>query len=331
MTIEIGRLHSFWVGKEVTPGTAVAPTLWVPVENGNVKPIIETEKDESGFGTISAAADAHVTKQSSELTFKGNYRPQSFWFILLGTLGTAAAPVLVETGVYTHAFSVANNNSHPSFTFIHDNQTQEEQVTYCMIDTLSLSFAAWKYVKFDAKLKWQVQTDTTWNTPSFLSTKDDPMLVSKASIKFATDIAGLSGASRVWVINAKVTIEKNLEQIFSTMTSATEALAFTTQHNKDLRVKWDFEIVYDAKTYKDLVIAGTKKAIEIQVDWRNLIGATKYDGLTIQLASVILEDWGVSDDNNGIVTQTFGFTGLYKLAETKQITISIQNARSAQY
>lgn len=96
-------------------------------------------------------------------------------------------------------------------------------------------------------------------------------------------------------------------------------------------MKGDFEIVYDLNTYRDLATAGTLQALEIQIDGRNLIGATKYENITIQLASVVLEDWGRSDDNNGIVTQSFGFTGLYKLSETKLMTIDITNAKSTQY
>ena len=73
------------------------------------------------------------------------------------------------------------------------------------------------------------------------------------------------------------------------------------------------------------------QALEIQLEGRTLIGATKYENITIQLASVVLEDWGRSDDNNGIVTQSFGFSALYKLAESKMITIDVTNAKSTQY
>ena len=331
MAKEIGRLHSFAIGTETTAGTAGTIDAWIPLESGNLKPVVEVIKDESGFGNIASPADAHMAKVSSEFSAKGIVRPTSFGWLLLTTLGAAAAPTLLETGVYSHAFTVANTNAHPSFTVIHDDQTQEESAVYHMVDSLTIMGEVGQYVKFDLKSKGRLQTSTTGNTPSFATTGETPFLVSKASVKFATDVAGLAGASRVAVQNFKMTIDKNLEQIFSTMSSATEGTDFATQHNKNLNVKGDFEIVYDANTYKALAVAGTKQAIEINVESRVLLGATKYESITIQLASVVLEDWDRSDDKDGIVTQSFGFTGMYKLAETKMVTATLQNARATQY
>lgn len=89
MAIEIGRKHSFALGIESTPGTAGAIDAWIPLEEGVLTPKTEVVIDESGFGTISAGADAHVTKTWSEFTGKGLVRPTSFGNLLLLTLGTA--------------------------------------------------------------------------------------------------------------------------------------------------------------------------------------------------------------------------------------------------
>lgn len=331
MAKEIGRLNSFALGSETTAGTAGTIDTWIPVESANLKPMVEIVKDESGFNTIAAPADAHMAKVWSEFQAKGNVRPTSFGWVLWGTLGTASAPTLVETGVYKHSFTLANNNAHQSFTIIRDNQTQEEQATYNMVDALTLTAEVGQYLKFDLKTKGRLQTNTTGNTPAFTTTGETPFLVTKSSIKFAADIASIGGASRVAVQNFKLTVDKNLEQIFSTMSSATEGTDFATQHNKNFAVKGDFEIVYDVETYKTLALAGTKQAIEIQIEGRTLLGATKYENITIQLASVVLEDWDRSDDKNNIVTQSFGFTALYKLAETKMMTVDLSNAKATQY
>lgn len=331
MAKEIGRLHSFAIGTETTAGTAGTIDAWIPLESGNLKPVVEIIKDESRFGNIASPADAHMAKVSSEFSAKGVVRPTSFGWLLLTTLGATTAPTLAETGVYTHTFTVANNNAHPSFTVIHDDATQEEQATYHMVDTLTVMGEIGQYLKFDLKSKGRLQTSATGNTPSFTTTGENPFLVSKASIKFANDAAGLTGASKVAVQNFKLSIEKNLEQIFSTMSSTTEGTDFATQHNQSFNVKGDFEIVYDNSTFKTLALAGTKQAIEILVEGRALLGATKYENITLRLTSVVLEDWDRSDDNNGIVTQSFGFTGMYKLAETSMITATLQNARATIY
>lgn len=331
MAKEIGRKHSIALGIESTPGTAGAIDVWLPLEEAQFTPKTETVIDESGFGTISAGADGHVVKKWAEFKGRGEVRPTSFGYLLLLALGTAGSPSLVETGVYTHAFTVKNDNAHPSTTLIHDDATQEEQSTYAMLDTLTISGEVSDYLRFEGTLMGKGVTDVSGNTPSFLTTGDTPFLVQKVSVKLATDIAGLSGASRIGITNFNLNIEKNLTQVFTTSTDGTEALDFNSQHNQDLRVTGDFELVYDSKTYRDLALNGTKQAIEIYVEGHTLIGATKYEALTIQLASVLLKEWDRDSNNDEIVKQVFGFDALYKLAETKQITATLQNAKNSIY
>ena len=128
-----------------------------------------------------------------------------------------------------------------------------------------------------------------------------------------------------------MTIDKNLEQVWSTQSSTTEGIDFASQHNKDFRVKGDFEIIYNDSVFKTLALAGTKQAIEITLEGRVNIGATKPESIVIQIASVILEDWDRSSDKDSMTMQSFGFTAFYKLAESKMITIDLTNAKATQY
>ena len=332
MAKEIGRLHSVGLGMEATPGTADTIDIWLPFEEVNFKPMATIVKDPSGIGTITSDNDAHMTKMWTEIEGKAILRPTSIGWLLLGTMGTAAAPTLLETGVYKHSFTLLNTNAHKSYTVIHDDQTQEERALYCMIDELGISGAVGEYARLELKMKGRKTADTTGNSPSFLSTGENPFMVSRLGVKFATNIAGIGAASVVPVQNMKMTISKNLEQIFSTASDNTvDATDFATQHNQNFEIKGDFEMVYDSKVYRDAYLAGTKQAIQFLFQGRALIGATKYETIDIQLASTVLEDWGRSTDANGIVTQSFGFTALYKLSEALMLTIDIQNAKSSQY
>lgn len=200
-----------------------------------------------------------------------------------------------------------------------------------MVDSLTIIGEVGGYAEADLKMKGRSPATTSGNTPTYLTTGDDPMLISRASVKIAADVASLSGASKIPVQNFKLTIDKNLEQIFSTMSSTAEALEFATQHNKQFAIKGDFEIVYNDTTYRSLALAGTKQAIEIQIEGKSLIGATKYANVTFQVASAVLEDWDRSDDKDGIVTQSFGFTGFYKLSESKMLTVDLTNTKATQY
>jgi len=186
-------------------------------------------------------------------------------------------------------------------------------------------------VKYSATFKGKSVSAGSTYTPSF-DTADEPFLVSKATVKFASDIAGLGAASTVPVKSMKFNIDKKLTQIFMTATTAVpDATEFNCQHNQEFMVSGDFEMVYDADTYKALAQALTKQAIQLEITGTTLIGATQYNKLTIQLASCVLEDWDRSTANGEIMTQTFGFTALYKLSETKTMLATLQNTRSTQY
>jgi hypothetical protein len=331
MVREIGRLQSFGLGIEATAGTAVTPTIWIPVESGNVKPITENVKDESGIGVIDSIHDAHIVKKMSETSLEGIAYSKSFGAMLLGALGTSAAPSLVETSVYSHAMTRKNDNSHPSFTLVRDNANQEEKAAYSMLESLDIDCTIGSQVKYGATFKGRSVAAGSTYTPAF-DVDDEPFLVSKVTVKFASDVAWLAAAASIPVNSVKLTIDKNLTQIFQTATTAVpDATEFTSQHNQDFTVSGDFEMVYEADTYKTLAMALTKQAMQIEITGTTLIGATKYNQLTIQLASVVLEDWDRSTGLGDVMTQTFGFTAMYKLSETKTITATLQNKRSTQY
>lgn len=330
MAKEIGRLNSFSLGIEGTPWVAWTTDVWIPLEEGNLKTIAENEKEESWFWVIEAISDQFIVRKMSEFSATGNIRAKSFWWLLLLALGTAGSPSLLETWVYKHSFTRKNDNNHPSCTVIQDNQTQEFRSLYNMIQTLGFKFDVGQIAKFDLTMIGQSPSTTSGNTPSFL-TGDEDFLVSNVHVKFATDVAGLSAASRVPVQSVNFTIEKNLNQIFSTKSTTTEALEFVSQHNQDFRVAGDAEIVYNDTTYSTLLTAWTYQAMEIDIVGRYLIWATKYNQITIQFAQIALDEWDRTTDNNTIVNQTMGFTAMYKLGETKMMTIDLTNTLSAQY
>lgn len=153
-----------------------------------MKIIAENEKEESGFGVIDAVSDQFVVRKMSEFTASGNIRAKSFGWLLLLALGTAGSPSLLETGVYKHSFTRKNDNNHPTCTIVQDNQTQELQSLYNMIQTIGFKFEVGQIAKFDLTMIGQSPSNTSGNTPSFLS-GDEDFLVSNVHVKFATNVA----------------------------------------------------------------------------------------------------------------------------------------------
>lgn len=330
MAKEITRLQSFALWIEWTPGTEGTLDAYIPLTKWTLSQKVVKVTDESGLWVIDQVSDSFVTQKMSEFSAEWVLKSQSFWYLLLLALWTAWTPTLVETGVYSHAFTRKNDNSHPSATLFHDNATQEQKTLYNMLNTLELSFEVWEKAMFTTTLTWQSIQTATGLTPSF-STADEDFLVSNMSVKIADDVAWLAGASRIPVLNASLSIEKNLKQIFASKSSTTEALDFNSQHNQSFASSWELELVYDSTTYQTLFTAWTYKALEIEIVGRTLIWATAYNKITIRVPKVSIEDFSVSDSLDEIQTQTLWFIWMYKLSETATITTTLINTKSTQY
>lgn len=152
------------------------------------------------------------------------------------------------------------------------------------------------------------------------------------AVKFASALAGLTGATPVAVQSVNVEFMKNLTQIYSSAVAVgTEIVEFSTQHNQNFNVSGDMEIVMDTETYKTLFTGNTRQAMSITITGKTLIGATKYNQLTLTFPSIAIEDWDRNLGNNDIVMQTFGFTALYSVADTSTASCIVQNTISAQY
>lgn len=329
MAREIGRLNSFAIGIEATAGTAGAIDAYIPFEEASLDHKVVNVKDESGYGVIDMNPDSHITKVMSEFSAKGNTYSTSFGYLLLLALGQVAAPSLVETGVWRHSFSRKNDNNHATATIYKENTNQDEQATYQMCDKLGVNIEVGSYVKYDFSSMGRGVVNATGLTPAYV--QEEIFKVSKAYVKFATDIAGLGAASKVAIQSAKIEINKNLEQIYSTATTLTDATDLTTQHNKQFEVSGEFEAIFDSTTYKLLAKNLTKQAIEITVEGTVLIGATRFNTLTFRVASCVLQDFKEKSGLNDIQTQTFGFLALYKASEGKTVEAEMLNTKATIY
>lgn len=325
----IGRRQSFGIGIESTPGTPGTLDAYVPFEAAKLRPMTENEKDPSGLGTINGISDAYAVRKFSELEASGIAYSVSFGYLLLLALGTVADPELLETGVYKHAFSLKNDNDHPSATVYQDGPVQDLQSTYHMLQSATVTLEVGNPVRYELATMGRGVTDTTGLSGTYSA--EEAFLVSRAYVKFADDVAGLAAAAKVPVQTASFTFEKNLEPIYATATGATEALEFASLHNQDFACSGEFEMVYSSDDFRDMAANLQKKAVEITVEGRSLIGATEYASFTFRAHSVVLEEWEAGDAASEIVRQTFGFAAMYKLSEGKSVEMDLVNTKSSKY
>ena len=323
-TTHIGRMISVGLAKEVTPGTALAPTDWISLRKAEINPTIKNLEDDSGLGIIDRVSDSRPVENTSETILDGVAQSNTIGLLLMACFGTVAAPTLVETGVYNHAFTRKNDNNPITYCFTEDGVVGAKQAPYSVLESLTIEVKAGDYVMVMAKYQGGKIVTTTDQTPAFASLAK--FLAQGVTVKRAVNIAGLAGATATKAKSFKITIDKAPEKYMALGSDNIDSI-----HNTTFTVTGDMELQYEDDATLNLVIGGTKQALSILCQSNELIGATKKAELYFEMASVVFEDWKRSNDPDKIVTQSVGFTGIFSIADTKTISARLQNTRSTTY
>lgn len=294
----------------------MTPTVWIPVTKSELIPIIKNVEDPSGLGIIDKVSDSRPVQNTSETAMEGIVRDQSFGHILLALFGTVAAPTLVETGVYKHAFSRKNDNTPVTYTITEDILSNAKQAPYGTIDSVTIEAKSGDYVRFTVKFVGGQISTTTDQTPSFIQEK--LFLAAGVNVK-------LNG-STIKASSFKITIEKNPDNFMALGSTNIDSI-----YNTIFTVKGDMELLYDSDTILNLVTGGTKQSVELIAQGTDLIGATKKSELEFLIPQASLEEWKRANDSDKIVTQTVAFKGVFDIATAKTISGYIQNAKSTAY
>lgn len=251
----------------------------------------------------------------------------SLGLLLLATLGSASSSVTGGgSSAYEHSFSLANTNTHQSLTIAMKDPQSAKRFGLCTIEKFTITIEANQYVKVVATVKGKKGATATL-TPSYSA---DPKLLAKmATLKLASDEAGLSGASARTVRKVEFTISKNLEEEPSL--GSIEPNDFI---NGSFAVEGIIESTFDNTTdYQDDALAGTTKAMQITVeDTSNDISgnaSNAYPTLEFVFSKVKYTEWSRTTGNNDVVKQSAGFKALYSLDDAKMLSATLINTTSS--
>lgn len=287
---------TFQVGETVTGGTSSATGVIRRIEDSGDRLYVEVSS-----GTFAASES------------------------ITGGTSSATATAAHDTGVYAHVFARLNTNNHPSYTLYGDDPVQDYRAAYCMLDTLDIEVEVGNFAKVMAKFTGKKDSTTT-SSPSF-STDENRFMAAHANVYFAADLDSLDGASATKMERVKVTIEKNLEDYQALGSDDADSI-----HNKQFYVSGDLTALFNSTTLRDYVTASTKKAMRIEViNTDATIGSAENPDLRIDIAQVSFEEWTRSDDNDGLVKQTMGFSAEFDIAEGESVAAVLLNTRSTVY
>lgn len=102
----IGRLQKVGIGKETTPGTAVAAGAWLPKVSGVFRPEFGKAKDTGAYGVIDQLRDSQTTKVMTVVELEAIVRDVYLGYFLMAALGADTVCLRMTLGTVTGTFAL---------------------------------------------------------------------------------------------------------------------------------------------------------------------------------------------------------------------------------
>lgn len=322
MSYTRGESQALGIGVEASRGVAVAPQDFVRLrEPADVNTELEkTEIQETKLSGVSSQ-ESVITKKMVAGTLTPNLRFETLGYFLKSLLGGVATAS--EDSVFRHTFTLDANVLQPSLTLaLARGGFPHKQVNGAVVNQLGLTFPLDDVINGTVGLMGRSETTVADYTPAFAST-DHLAPHQMATIKLATNVAGLSGASGICVTGAEVEMNRNSRD--KLCLSSVEPVDFFA---KLLEISGKFTWEKNDDTYKDLAEANTPQAMQIDVVNTNVaIGGASNPTLSIVFPKVTLsiQESRPLDD---IITEDVNFMVHYDDAEAQAVTIDLLNEQT---
>ena len=320
MSKTIGRLVNIGIAAESTRGTAESSAdYYLPQAEGNFNTRTNMATNESAYGVLADADDMDVVEKYSQVEFNGKVGINSIGALLKSLLGSVStAADTPESGVNTHSFSLANNIQHPSLTIFGKDANEDIKMARGMIENMDFNLELDQYVMVQMGIRANGHESAS-TSPSY--TAETHFLPQHANLYFATSTAGLGGATATPVRSFSMSINKNIED-----DRTLGSLGASDRLNKQFTVEGNFEITYDATTFRDDYVAGTAKAMRLKMANTGVtIGASSNPTITLDFNKVKFTEVTKNTGNNDVVTLSISFKAMYSTTDAEMIAVDVVN------
>lgn len=325
-----GRQFNVGIAKESSRGTAVAAAYWLQCDSVAFDDEVRVVKHEGNYGVIEKGVNQDVATFESKGQISGNITDLGFGLLLMSIMGTDTVGA-VETGVKDHVFTVLQSAQHPVLTVsVYEPNSNSGTSGYayplCTVDELEMNFEIGKYANFKATVMGNKGANKSSDTLSY--TAEHLFRPQDGTVKLASTLSGLSGASATTLTKATVTLKQNSEaDIVIGNQSPVDRL------NKEFMCDGTLELKYSDRTMIDTYLTGdvyTAMSFTF-INSGVTIGATSSPTLTVRLARCKFESVARKTDQKGIVSQTVKFTAFYSPSDTEMLDITLRNTVTASY
>jgi len=265
MTVQNSVRSYLGIAKETTKGTAVAPTAFIPVSIGKVKPVdvIDPLYDEGLRGSMVKNYNYIQGRTRSTFDFGGPVFPDTFGWALSGIMGSVAT--VGASTPYTHTVSLKNASAvaadaqPTAFTITDFYSANVRSYPGCQIHDLTLNFSADGLMEYDAKATgWGSETVAT-PTPSFTTVLPTP------SWQGTVTIAGVAVSNSV---DGSLMLTRSVEPIYGISSTQDPYQIFVGG------LETSGTLTFVMETDAELTRYLTNTQPSITVDWQNGAGAS---------------------------------------------------------
>jgi len=194
-----------------------------------------------------------------------------------------------------------------------------------MVQSFEISAEAGGYASFTCNMLGKKMVTESAQTVSY--TSENLFRARDCKVYIEDTEAALTGATAIELTNVRLSVEKNLF-VHQNLGDVDIDSIFNQQFN----VTGDFEAIFDATTYQDLVRNGTKKYMKIElINTDVTMTPSGNPTLSFTLGKVAFESWSQTSDNNDIVKQTIGFVGAYNNDDGYSIKAQMINEKAVAY
>jgi len=317
MSKYIARLIKLGLAKEAVRGNGASPIYTIPFAKLTFDDKIVQARSTGALGTLADSEEAFVTTKYGQGDLDVEIRVKSFGLILYAMMGSysVAGP---SDSAYTHSYTISQSNQHQSLSFVVTDPNTTELYKLVMLDSVKIVAALDKVVVATLGFFSKTARDTGLTCPAVVH--ESKFTKKHINVKFAANIAGLSAASKIAIKTLNFNIMKNVKIDDFLGTAEPEDIL-----NNQMAVEGDLELNYDAETYKQYMLQGSRKSMEIDfVNTDDTIGASTHPSWTVQLPLVDFYGWTPSYDLDKIVTQKVSFKANRDVANNLDVISSCQ-------
>lgn len=326
MTEFIGRKVRVGLGVESAYGTAVAPTIWPKHTKFNFQRKTTTVQNVSAMGRNEKVNDSALVEAWAEGTLEGKVYDLSFPILLYNILGSLSSADNADTNpvVKDHTINVDNSvNIAKSITIAKVDPNTDRRHGMGTLENLDITCDQGGWVMFSGALH-ALQGSTATDTPA--DTAENSFTSKHVTVKLATNVAGLTGATAIPIKSFKMSIKRNDVNKYFTV----GGIDPTGINTGTIEVEGELVLKYTDTTYEALWFANTQQALQISIVNSDVtIGAAAKPGFVFTMPKVRLDTLDQSDDLDTIVEQTVAFRAELDISSGYMIRCVVTNTNAS--